>query len=198
MRCCSEIWKNQSSSSHQKGLCCTCIWSCLPMTIPNALPNEEATWTLGRSLIPSSAGSALHMCVWSSFCPVPHFVRHDRLPISVYQVRWRRQRGQQHHLSAMWCISELDFMIISLLAKSEMNYLQISSKLCSLHKWTLASLMSCDTNLTKPRLLRNHAYQDKTKHSQLPGVNYVTEFHNFQPSKMHRKFYKKMGESWDQ
>jgi hypothetical protein len=49
----------------------------------------------------------------------------------------------------MWCVSELDFMIISLRAKSERNYLQKSSQLRLLRKCTFASFMSCDANLTK-------------------------------------------------
>ncbi len=31
---------------------------------------------------------------------------------SICQVRWQRQREQKHHLSTMWCVSKLDFMII--------------------------------------------------------------------------------------
>jgi hypothetical protein len=63
-----------------------------------------------------------------------HFDRHDSLRTSVYQVRWQRQREQQHHLFTMWCVSRLDFMIISLRAKSEMNYHQKSSQLRWLRK----------------------------------------------------------------
>ncbi len=39
-------------------------------------------------------------------------------------------------------------MNISLRAKSEMNYLQNSSQLRLLRKFTFASLMSCDVKLT--------------------------------------------------
>jgi hypothetical protein len=46
---------------------------------------------------------------------------------SFYQVRWQRQRERKHHISTMWCISKLDFMIISLRAKSKKNYFQNSS-----------------------------------------------------------------------
>jgi hypothetical protein len=86
--------------------------------------------------------------VYGHFAHYGHFDRHDRLRTSVYQVRWQRQREKQHHLSTMWCVSELDFMNISLRAKSEMNYLQNSSQLRLLRKCTFASLMSCDVKLT--------------------------------------------------
>ncbi len=35
------------------------------------------------------------------------------------QIRRQQQQQQQHHSSIMWCISKLDFMIISLRAKSK-------------------------------------------------------------------------------
>jgi hypothetical protein len=69
--------------------------------------------------------------------------------ISVYTVRWQRQRYQKHLISTTWCVSELDFMIISSRAKSKMNYLQNSSQLRLLRKCSFASLLSCDANLTK-------------------------------------------------
>jgi hypothetical protein len=53
---------------------------------------------------------------------------------SICQVRWQRQREQKHHLSTMWCVSKLEFMIISLRAKSKRNFLQNSSQLCLLRK----------------------------------------------------------------
>jgi hypothetical protein len=68
-----------------------------------------------------------------------HFARYrhfDRLSISVYQVRWQRQRGQKRHISTMWCVSKLDYMIMSLRAKSERNYLQNSSRLRLFRKCT--------------------------------------------------------------
>jgi hypothetical protein len=82
-----------------------------------------------------------------------HYLRHEHYLISLQIIfssrRRQRRRQQQHHFSTMWCISELDFMMISLRAKSKRNYLQNSSQLRLLRKCTFASFMSCDTNLTK-------------------------------------------------
>jgi hypothetical protein len=78
------------------------------------------------------------------FARYRHFDRLDRLRISVYQVRWQRHRVLKHHLSTMWCVSELDFMNISLRAKSEMNYSQNSSQLRCLRKYTFRVFWSHD------------------------------------------------------
>ncbi len=63
--------------------------------------------------------------------------------------RRQRRRQQQHHSFIMWCVSKLNFMIISFRAKSKKNYLQNSSQLRLLRKYAFASFMSCDANLIK-------------------------------------------------
>ncbi len=86
------------------------------------------------------------MVVTWSTVTTPYFISLK----STFSSRHRqRRRQQQHHSSTMWCVLKLDFMIISLRAKSKRNYLQNSSQLRLLCKCTFASFMSCDANVTK-------------------------------------------------
>jgi hypothetical protein len=61
-----------------------------------------------------------------------YFIPPQTLFFTFSSRRRQRRRQQQHHSSTMWCVSELDFMIISLRAKSK----KLSSKLVTV---TLAS-----------------------------------------------------------
>jgi hypothetical protein len=54
-----------------------------------------------------------------------------------FSSRRRQRRRQQHHqLSTMWCVSELDFMIISLRATSKWNKYQLWRQLHLIRKCT--------------------------------------------------------------
>ncbi len=62
---------------------------------------------------------------------------------SIFSSRCCQRRRQQHHyLSTMWCVSKLDFMIISFRAMLKSNKLQ---RRC---KFSFASCESCDQCLT--------------------------------------------------
>jgi hypothetical protein len=67
------------------------------------------------------------------------------------QVRRQRQQQQQSHSSIMWCISKLDFMIISLRAKSKSNKKHSSKRVhllryCTFRLFVLTCLRSHDIN----------------------------------------------------
>ncbi len=62
--------------------------------------------------------------------------------------RRQRRRQQHHHLSTMWCVSELDFMIISLRATSKSNKKHSLKRVQRHCKSSFASCESCDQSLT--------------------------------------------------
>jgi hypothetical protein len=112
------------------------------MTIVNlcsrSLYNDDDSserWIEWLSSLCRNPELSMYSNVFDRYLIYDHYFTSSQILFFTFSSRCRqRRRQQQRHSFIMWCVSKLNFMIISLRAKSKKNYLQNSSQLHLLRK----------------------------------------------------------------
>jgi hypothetical protein len=118
--------------------------------------------------IPLSQKALLCTNVFYHYLSQYHYLGH--LYITQSQVRRQRQQQQESHSSTMWCISELDFMIISLRAKSKSNKKHSLKRVQRRRKSSFASSESCDWIFTNQIIVINIMWSQAREHKKFESA----------------------------